>query len=267
MTPACFDTHVHFSSADEILVLVDRAVAAGVRRMVAVGASPVMNTLALAAAHDHPGVVVAALGHDREAAGAVDATTACLELKQQIESARAGGVRVVALGEIGLDFHYHPDLRDAQLALFRAELALARELKLPVIVHSREADGDTVAALCEHAAAWDAGLGPVGVLHCFTGGQAFAEKILDLGFFMSFSGILTFRNADPLRAVAAQVPPDRLLVETDTPYLAPVPIRGQRNEPAFVRHVVACLAQVRHAAVDEMAALTYANAERMFGVC
>ena len=124
MTPAYFDTHVHFSTADEIPVLVGRAAAAGVRRMVAVGASPVMNTLALAAAHDYPGMVAAALGHDREAAGAADAPAVCRGLKQQIESACAGGVRVVAVGEIGLDFHYHPDLRDAQLALFRAELAL-----------------------------------------------------------------------------------------------------------------------------------------------
>jgi len=266
MMPAYFDTHVHFSTVDEIPVLIERAVVAGVRRMVAVGASPVMNALALAAAHGHPDMVVAALGHDREAAGAVDAPAACCGLKQQIEGARAGGVRVVAVGEIGLDFHYHPDLRDAQLALFCEELALARELKLPVIVHSREADGDTVAALREHAGAWDAGLGCIGVLHCFTGGQAFADQVLDLGFSVSFSGILTFRNADPLRAVAARVPSDRLLVETDTPYLAPVPVRGQRNEPAFVRHVVACLAQVRHVAVDEIAALTYANAERVFGI-
>jgi TatD DNase family protein len=134
-----------------------------------------------------------------------------------------------------------------------------------VVVHSREADEATLAELREHAQAWRGEPGRAGVLHCFAGDEAFARQLLDLGFHISFSGIVTFRNADALRAVARLVPDDRLLIETDTPLLAPVPVRGKRNEPAFLPHVAAKLAGVRGCSVERIAEITTANAEWLFG--
>ncbi len=151
--------------------------------------------------------------------------------------ARAGAC---AIGEIGLDYHYDFAPRETQIDVFRRQIALARELRRPIVIHTREADDDTVDAL--HVE----GRGGVrGVFHCFTGDAAFARRALDLGFHVSFSGIVTFRNAVAIREAAAIVPPDRLLAETDSPYLSPVPYRGRRNEPARVALVIETLSEVR----------------------
>lgn len=152
--------------------------------------------------------------------------------------AGCGGAR--AIGEIGLDYHYDFAPREVQQEVFGRQVCLARELRRPVIIHTREAEDDTVAILESEGAGEVAG-----VFHCFTGDAAFARRALDLGFHVSFSGILTFRRAESIREAAAIVPADRLLVETDAPYLAPVPFRGQRNEPAWVARVVETLAEVR----------------------
>ena len=144
-------------------------------------------------------------------------------------------------------------------------LALAAARSLPVILHNRDSDEDMLAHLRAHAAAWKGDPAGIGVLHCYTGGEAMARQLLDLGFHISFSGIVTFRNADPLRSVAKIVPADRLLVETDAPFLAPVPCRGQTNEPALVRHVVTLLAQVRGEDAAALANRTAENAGRLFG--
>ena len=166
--------------------------------------------------------------------------------------------RAVAIGEIGLDYHYQLSPKAVQCAVFEVQLALARELCLPVLIHSREADADTVGLLR------NAGRGEVsGVFHCFSGGFDLARQALDLGFSLSFSGIVTFPRASALREVAAWVPPDRLLVETDCPYLAPVPFRGQRNEPAWVARVVAALAEVRHVPPGVIATSTEENFARL----
>lgn len=266
-----YDTHVHFEHLDGaagIAALLERARAAGVGRLLAVGANAKLNASAIEAARRFPGTIRAAVGLDRDHARnlttpeQVDA--ACCEVRETILRCLAEGVDIAALGEIGLDFHYSPESAGAQEALFRAQLRLARELRLPVIIHSREADRETLSALSEHAAAC---VDParVGVLHCFTGDRTFAEALLGLGFYISFSGIVTFRNADPLRAVASTVPAERLLIETDTPWLAPVPCRGQPNEPAFVAHVAECLARVRGATLNELADCTSRNAGRLFG--
>lgn len=168
--------------------------------------------------------------------------------------------RIVAVGETGLDYAYAERVPLAvQQARFRAHLRAARELKLPVIVHTRDARADTIAILREERADLHGG-----VIHCFTEDLATAEAAIALGFAISFSGIVTFRNADPLRAVARVVPPDSLLVETDAPYLAPVPMRGKENEPAFVTHVAAKLAELRDEPVATIAALTTANFRRVF---
>jgi TatD DNase family protein len=263
-----FDSHVHFAQADGehgAAALIERARAAGVGRMIAVGGSPQGNHHAVEVARGHPREVAAAIGFDRDqagglfgSAGGIDAAMA--ELKALIRAAPAP----VAIGEIGLDFHYHPETTQAQVELFARQLALARELKLPAIVHSREADEPTIVALQAHAGEWNGPPDAIGVLHCFTGTEAFARRLLEIGCHISFSGIVTFRNADALRAVARMVPDDRLLIETDTPYLAPVPRRGRRNEPAFLPHVAAKLAEVRGCSVERIANLTTANAERLF---
>jgi TatD DNase family protein len=164
-----------------------------------------------------------------------------------------------AIGEIGLDYHYDFSPRDVQQAVFRAQIQLARELRRPVVIHTREADADTVGILR------DEGGGDVrGVLHCFTGDAALARAGLDLGFYISFAGILTFPKAGELRDVAKQVPLDRLLVETDSPFLAPVPFRGKRNEPAHVVHVAAALATLHGIGEMELAAQTTKNFQTLF---
>jgi TatD DNase family protein len=151
------------------------------------------------------------------------------------------GERVVAWGEIGLDFHYDNSPREQQLEAFRKQLRAARELDLPVIIHTREAEDETISILREEYA--DAAR--KGVFHCFTGTTELAQRAVDLGFMVSFSGILTFKKAEDLRETARRVPLDRLLIETDCPYLAPIPYRGKRNEPAFVVEVAKCLADIR----------------------
>src|SRR5581483_2094204 len=163
-----------------------------------------------------------------------------------------------AVGEIGLDYHYDYSPRDVQLAVFRGQLALARELDLPVVIHTREADQDTLALLGE------GGSHRRGVLHCFTGTPALAAAGLELGLFISLAGIITFPKAADLRETARHVPLDRLLTETDSPFLAPVPHRGQRNEPAHVARVVAALAELHGVAPDELARRTAANFHSLF---
>ena len=164
-----------------------------------------------------------------------------------------------AVGEIGLDYHYDFSPRDVQQAVFRAQVRLAGELDRPVVIHTREADADTIAILREE------GAGRVrGVFHCFTGGASLAEAALDLGFYISAAGIVTFPKASDLREALRAVPTDRLLTETDSPYLAPVPHRGKRNEPAHVAHVVAALADLRGVSADDIASQTTANFHALF---
>ena len=164
-----------------------------------------------------------------------------------------------AVGEIGLDYHYDFSPRDVQQAVFRVQIRVARELQRPVVVHTREADQDTLTILRE------AGAGELaGVLHCFTGDAALATAGLALGFYISLAGIITFPKAGALREVARHVPINRLLVETDSPFLAPVPFRGKRNEPAYVAQVVAVLADVHGITADELAQQTTANFHTLF---
>jgi TatD DNase family protein len=164
-----------------------------------------------------------------------------------------------AVGEIGLDYHYDFSPRDVQRDVFKLQIRLARERRLPVVIHTREADEDTIALLK------DEGGGDLqGVLHCFTGTSVLAHAALDLGLFISLAGIVTFPKAAELRQVAAAVPLDRLLVETDSPFLAPVPHRGKRNEPAFVARVIATLAELHRIEAGELARRTSANFHRLF---
>jgi TatD DNase family protein len=170
--------------------------------------------------------------------------------------------RVIALGEIGLDFHYDNSPRDAQRDAFRRQLRLARDLELPVVIHTREAEEETVEIL---RAEWAEAHLP-GVMHCFSGSSKLALQAIDLGLTISFSGIVTFKKATELKEIAAQVPLDRLLIETDCPFLTPVPFRGKRNEPAYVVEVARCIAELRGVAVEELGRVTTANFSRLFGV-
>jgi TatD DNase family protein len=171
--------------------------------------------------------------------------------------------KIIGWGEIGLDYHYDHSPRDTQRRVFARQLELARESKLPAIIHTREADDDTIAILRDSwAGRGGAGIG--GIIHCFTGTQALADAALDMGFHISFSGVLTFKAAEELRAVARRVPPERLLAETDCPFLAPIPYRGKRNEPAYVIETVKKLAELHGVPIAEMARLTTGNFKRLF---
>ncbi len=241
-----FDTHCHFARG-AIRPVLERAKAAGVAKILAVGGSPELNDAALEAARTASGApdlpdVLVACGYDRDQAG--------------LDRPALGDLPLAAWGEIGLDYHYSPETRAAQLALFEGQLEEARRRGLPVSIHTREADDDTLAVLRQ------AGVG--GVIHCFTGDPGFCRRLLDLGFFISFSGIVTFRAADNVRESALVVPDDRLLVETDSPFLAPVPMRGGANEPAYVVHTARFLARLRGRDEESFAELVFANAEGLF---
>jgi TatD DNase family protein len=267
-----FDTHAHFSRLGGDYSLesqIDRARANGISRIVAVGGSCELNKAAVDAATAYPDTIRAALGFDRDQASDLaepeELKDALDRLDLALKNLPARGIGICAVGEIGLDYHYSPETSQQQVTLFQAQLAFANEKGLPVIVHSRKADADTLTALASHAEAWRGNPERIGVLHCFTGSAEFASQLLELGYYISFSGIVTFLNAAPLREVASGIPEDRILIETDSPYLAPAPMRGNRNEPAFTKHVAERLAEVRGVDVETIAQLTSSNASRLFG--
>ena len=253
------DSHCHLADrafSDDLASVIDRARGAGLQAALCVlGAEDAAEAAqARRVAEWWPEARFAVGVHPHQAhqfAGRLAGLAEC------VRGAIAGSARVSALGEIGLDYHYDFSPREVQREVFAIQVDLARELRLPVVVHTREADADTLSVL---GAAGGGDLS--GVFHCFTGDRALAGAALDLGFHVSFSGIVTFPNAAALRAVAAMVPIDRLLVETDCPYLAPVPFRGRRNEPAWVVQVVAALAGIRGmpaAALGDAAARNFAG--------
>lgn len=250
------DTHAHFDhlrTDEECSGLITRAQAAGVERIVAVGATAASNRFVMRLARTHPGMVVPAVGYDRDQADVAPSLEELSEL--------AATPEVVAIGEIGLDYHYAADTAAQQRKLFARMLELAAAIGKPVIVHSREAEADTLAMLSDWVSHDST---RSGVLHCFTGSPAFATKLIELGFYIGFSGILTFSSAQSLRDIAACLPMDRILLETDSPYLAPVPFRGTVNEPARVVRIAECLAQIRHDSVERIAHSTSQNAKRLF---
>jgi TatD DNase family protein len=258
-TATFVDTHVHFDSCapEALRGVLERAGAAGVVRMIAIGGTPEANRFAVNLAHEHPGRIRAAVGYDRDQAVLHPSLEECSSL--------LADPSVAGVGEIGLDYYYSADTADQQKSLFAQMLELARRFRKPVVVHSRSADDDTLILLAQHAREWTGEPGRIGVLHCFTGSLPFAQKVVDLGFLIGFSGILTFKSAEALRAVARWVPADRLLAETDSPYLAPVPYRGKTNEPSFVPEVYKSLAAVRGEPVETLAARMVENASRLFG--
>jgi TatD DNase family protein len=248
------DSHCHLDDkrfADDLDGVIERAVAAGVTRMLSIGTGdgpPGIDCAVRVAERYEP--VFASIGVHPHDASKVTAQT----FDELRDLARHR--KVVAFGEIGLDYHYDFSPRGAQQEVFVAQLKLAKELGLPIIIHTREAWADTVATLREH---WS---GP-GIMHCFTGTAEEAREALDLGLHLAFGGVLTFKTADAVREAARITPDDRLLVETDAPYLAPIPYRGKRNEPAFMIETARQLAELRGTTVARLAELTTSNFGRI----
>lgn len=256
-----FDTHVHFDDFEadgSMEAILERAEKAWVYKMLAVGGSPGANERSLKLAEQFPGKIFGSAGYDRDLAGGKNDLAALRKLAEKPEC--------VAVGETGLDYFYEPEMAGEQKTLFCQCLEIAANIGKPVIVHTRDADEDTLGLLSDFSKVWSGDPARLGVLHCFTRDKKMATALLDLGFYISFSGIVTFRNADPLREVAQMVPLDRMLIETDAPYLAPVPHRGKRCEPAFVADTAARLAELRGVKVEELAEQTSHNAHVLFGL-
>jgi TatD DNase family protein len=251
------DSHCHLDFPDfapELDAVIARARAAGVSKMVSISTqlATFPNVRAIAERYDGIYCTVGVHPHDAATEGREASAERLLKL--------AGHRKVVGVGETGLDFHYDHSPRDAQEASFRSHIAAARQAGLPVIVHTRDADADTARVLKDEMEKGHF----TGLIHCFTAGRQFAEAALRLGLYISFSGIVTFKKADDLREVARIVPSDRMLVETDAPYLAPVPYRGKRNEPAFVVETARALASLRGVAESAIASQTTQNFLRLF---
>ena len=252
------DTHAHLdfdklqSQFDDVLA---KATENEVERIVTIGASRGLESnfraLEIAKAHDHIRCTAGVHPHD--------AGKATEEWITTIRDEFAEHDQVVAIGETGLDYHYDFAPKDVQKDVFRAFLKMSKEVDKPVIIHSREAEEDTLELLREEGVKG-------GILHCFTGSRPFAEALLtdEFDFYISFSGIVTFKSGRELLEIARDVPSDRILVETDSPYLAPVPFRGKTNQPAYVRHTAEKIAEIRGVSLEEFAEQTWENAMRVF---
>ena len=250
------DSHCHLDFpdfADELDAVIGRARAAGIAKMVTISTRVWRHAALLAIAGRFPEVYCSIGTHPHYAHEEAD-----ISLAELVAASR--GDKVVAIGEAGLDYYYDRSPREAQERGFRTHIAAARETGLPLVIHSRDADDDMARILEE-----ETGKGAfAAVLHCFTGGPELARRAVALGLFVSFTGILTFKNSEYLRTIAAELPSDRILVETDAPYLAPVPHRGRRNEPAHVRLVAEAVAALHGEPLATIAAVTTANARRVF---
>jgi TatD DNase family protein len=250
------DSHCHLDFpdfADELDAVIARARAAGIGRMVTISTRVRRQNELLAIADRFSDIFCSVGTHPHYAHEELDVTAADLV-------ARTRHPKVVAIGEAGLDYHYDRSPRQDQELGFRTHIRAARETGLPLVIHSRNADEDTARILEEETGQ---GTFPA-VLHCFTGGPDLARRAVALGLFISFTGILTFKNSTALRAIAAELPPDRILVETDAPYLAPNPFRGKRNEPAYVVETAKVLGETRGVSFDEIARQTTENFFALF---
>lgn len=250
------DSHCHLDSEQfdgDREAVIERALAAGVERMVAIGTGngPPDLEAGIRLADRHPAFYATVGVHPHDGAKATP------EIYSRLAELLAHP-KVVALGEIGLDYHYDFSPREVQRAAFIEQMRIARDASKPIVIHTREAWDDTMALLREH---WEPRLG--GIMHCFSGGVGEAQASLDLGFYLSFGGILTFPKSAQIQEAARAVPRERMLIETDAPYLAPVPRRGKRNEPAFVVETARKLAELRGESVESVAQATSENFERL----
>jgi TatD DNase family protein len=250
------DSHCHLDFPDfaaELDAVVERARAAGISRMVTICTRVKRHAQVLAVAEKYPEIFCSVGTHPHNAHEELD-----IDAKALI--ALTKHPKVVAIGEAGLDYHYDKSPRDAQAQGFRQHIAAARETGLPLVIHSREADVDMAEILSEETGQ---GAFPA-VLHCYTGGRELAFKAIELGLYIGFTGILTFKNGQDLRDIAKDLPAERILVETDAPYLAPLPYRGKRNEPAYVVETAKVLAKTHGVPFDQIVQQTTENFFRLF---
>jgi TatD DNase family protein len=258
-TLGLIDSHAHIQGSEftaDFQAVMDRAHAAGVEKIVVVGGAGELssNEAAVSLARSSPDLFATVGMHPHDAKDVSEEDLA--RLKQL-----AADPKVVAIGETGLDFYYNHSPRDLQTKIFARFIHMARETRLPIVVHDRDAHREITELLRS-----EGGGDLRGVIHCFTGDYEAAKSFLDLGFYLSFSGIVTFKNAESLREAARKAPSDRMLVETDSPYLAPMPHRGKRNEPAFVVQVAETIARVRSLPLEEVARATSRNARALFNL-
>ena len=253
------DSHCHLSQLSEadVQLQIEAAHKNGVDWLVAIGAGygPDDNFKTLNIAKQYEHVLCALAMHPHDAKDVDDA------LFDQLKHLIATEDKVRAVGEIGLDYHYMYSEKDTQRTVLRRFTDLACVVKKPVVIHDRECGNECVEILKEHHAESCGG-----VVHCFTGDIPLAQKYLDLGFLISFTGIVTFKKADDLREVVRYVPLDRMMVETDSPFLAPVPFRGKPNQPAYVKNVAEAVAQIKNVSFDDVAKITTQNARQFFGI-
>ncbi|MFW6265120.1 MAG: TatD family hydrolase [Bacillota bacterium] len=252
---ALIDTHAHLDfpkfNKDRLEVIAE-AWDKGLSYIVNVGADMLSSQRSLVLAQEYPFIFATVGVHPHEASELDE--EALTKLRQFAEDEK-----VVAIGEIGLDYHYDNSPRDIQREAFKRQLLLAKELDLPVVIHSREADEDTLEILKEYYPGIKGG-----IMHCFGSGLEMARECLELGLYLAFGGVITFKNAAELRDVVKEVPLERILIETDSPYLTPVPFRGQRNEPKFVRFVAEKIAEIKDITLIEVAETTTANAIKVY---
>lgn len=246
------DTHAHLEMIEDVYQVIQRAGDAGLERIVAVSSDPVSSKRTVQIASESP-IVFAAVGiHPHESSGSTD------EALGEIEEL-AKEQKVVGIGETGLDYHYMHSPREVQIDSFRKQIDIAKRLNLPLIVHVREAHEDALQVI-KGENAWET----MGVIHCFTGDYEAAKRYIDEGFYISFSGIVTFKNGEDIREAARKIPIERMLIETDSPYLAPAPFRGKKNEPAYVKYVAESIAQLRGVSAEKIEEETTTNAKNLF---
>jgi TatD DNase family protein len=253
------DTHTHLDFPqfdDDRECVIERAATAGVKAIINVGADLASSQAAVALAEVYPQIYAAVGVHPH------DAKTLTKQMLEKLR-ALANHPKVVAIGEIGLDFYRDLSPREKQRQVFEQQLALASEAGKPVIIHDREAHKEVVAILRRWAEGCQQ---PVGVLHCFSGDLAMAQETIELGFYISIAGPVTFQNARRLRELVRQLPLEKLLVETDCPYLTPHPHRGKRNEPAYVKFVAQEVAHIKGLTLEELARVTSDNARALFAL-
>ncbi|MFT4415969.1 TatD family hydrolase [Fredinandcohnia humi] len=251
------DTHAHLNAIqyqEDLDEVIERAQNEGVKTIVVVGFDRETITRAIELAEQYEFIYATVGWHPVDA---IDMTDEDLLWIEEL----CGHPKVVALGEMGLDYYWDKSPKDIQKEVFRKQIALAKKVKLPIIIHNREATSDIVEILKEENAS-EVG----GIMHCFTGSLEVAKQCMDMNFYISFGGPVTFKNAKKPKEVAAEIPLDRLLIETDCPYLTPHPFRGKRNEPSYVKYVAEQIAELKGISFEEVAQKTSDNAKRFFGI-
>ncbi|WP_342495884.1 TatD family hydrolase [Bacillus sp. FSL K6-0994] len=252
-----FDTHAHLNAEQynkDLEQVIERAKSEKVEKIVVVGFDRPTITRAMELIEEYDFIYAAIGWHPVDAIDMTDEDLAWIKDLSQHE-------KVVAIGEMGLDYYWDKSPKDVQKEVFRRQIALAKEVKLPIVIHNRDATEDVVTILKEEGAA-EVG----GIMHCFTGSLETAKECMEMNFYISFGGPVTFKNAKKPKEVVKEIPSDKLLIETDCPYLTPVPFRGKRNEPSYVKYIAEQIAELREISFEELAELTTKNAKKVFRI-